>query len=156
MVGIEFPGILAAVDNDVPPEVTVAVALIAGLTGLFGSLIGGWMQKRAAEKQAETARWKARSDRFAAWQVRKREVYADFLGAARAVCDPDDDSIKTAQAKRAAFVAQCDRVSLIANRDLRNTVQSLAVRVGQPLTSHEWSNLVEAMNNDIRQDGPAT
>lgn len=131
---------------DIPAWVTVAVAGITALAALAGSIIAGRSQDRAAATQARTAHVMAREDRFADWQLHKRDVYADLLLAARS-WDVADASAKT------AFLCQRDRALLVANEQLRDRLRVLS---DPPWDDAAWAEFTELLNADARQDKAAT
>lgn len=131
---------------DVPAWLTIAVAGIAALAGLGGAIIAGRSQARAAATQARTAHVMAREERFADWQLHKRDVYSDLLRAARS-WDEADVSAKT------EFLCQRDRALLVANEQLRAKLREFP---NPPWDDTAWAALPDLLNADARQDKPAT
>ena len=113
MPSIESALLVAA---DVPASVTIGVAFLTGTAGVLGGVITANKQAAAtlaaareqaeatvgsAKEQAGASVLNAESGRFAAWQMHKRSVYADFLGRARAVVEAPD-----AHDARAAYLGR--------------------------------------------------
>jgi hypothetical protein len=141
-----FAGILGA---DVSVWATVAVAGITGIAAISGSVVTGVLQARASASNSTTALQLAARERFSNWQLHKRDVYAEFLHAARDYSSADDSS------SRDAFADQRDRALLVANRELRVILETLP-DAPDTWTSQTWSHLIEAFSSDARQVIDAT
>ena len=149
---------------DVPASVTIVVAFLTGAFGVVGGVITARKQSestlaaaheqadatvRSAQKQSGASVLNAESDRFAAWQMHKRDVYAKFLGAARAVTETP-----VSRDAMAAYQAEADRVMLVASKELRDHLGPL-VRDPERLTdAAQWTEMVEKLGEDARQAKP--
>ncbi len=98
-----------------------------------------------AKAQNESAHEEGGRVRFANWQLKKREVYAEFLERARA--HRDDTSNQEAENE---FFFHAHRSMLFSNKELRAELWKL---VGDPDCLREperWKALVEALGEDAR------
>ena len=133
------------------------VVAIVGVLSLVGTLAAALLSTYASRKQSETTLKTAEAqnratheegarDRFANWQVRKRDVYAEFLKAGRAYREtPTNPDAKS------GFYAQLDRVMLVANRELRDFLWGFAEDPALLRDEDVWKACVEALGVDARQ-----
>ncbi len=139
---------------DVSGNLTVVVAGITATAGILGSLAGGslqaWSTARAVKAQAESNRHVAASDRFATWQMHKREVYASLLNAIQTYISADgetDDGEVMICINRAVVVAHVGlRTALMELQEDLTVLEDLATR----------RDLVEHLTADVRQHGNDT
>jgi hypothetical protein len=136
---------------DVSVWATVAVAGVTGAAAIAGTLITGRLQLKTEAQRSDAAIQQAAQERFKEWQIYKREVYADFLRAARQLSGDLSDSVL-----RAAYLDQRDRTLLVANRELRAVVKELPDLQQSKWTQEAWSRLSDACGFDARQEGPAS
>ena len=133
---------------------TAGVALITAVAGLTGSFIGSFMQARsamvAAQRQAAAAAAVARSDRFATWQMHKREVYANLLQVIQASARSSDQAIGSELADALA------RALVVAHSDLRDHLMRLEANVLLIREPDYRRDLVERLMADVRQTGADT
>ncbi|MFI5956147.1 hypothetical protein [Cryptosporangium sp. NPDC051539] len=137
-----------------PPAITAEVITVVGvaITGVF-AFLSSLQARRGAEASAlATARattFVPTSDRFASWQMAKREWYEQLLAAVREYEGrPDDEGLRSAAAH--AF----DVALLAAGKDLRPRLWEYRTRtlVETSQSSSRWRNekeLVTAMAHDI-------
>jgi vacuolar-type H+-ATPase subunit H len=103
-----------------------------------------------AERQSGATIKTTQEDRFAAWQMYKREVYADFLTAAQgAVVEADSDEAQN------AFRAQANRIRVTASRDLRELLIPHLADPAAVTMEPLLSELLEQIGTDIREGHPA-
>jgi hypothetical protein len=76
-----------------PLWLTIILTVVAGAVAVVSAAISA----RASRKAARIARGTANMERFAVWQMHKREVYATFLSAGIAVHGPDDRAFEAAR-----------------------------------------------------------
>lgn len=139
----------------------VAVGAITGATGFLGSLLVSRTTNRAAQlkvegdmkqleerSKADMEQLKENSDRrnyadrmvrFASFQMHKRAVYSDLLGAGQAT---------SADGAPSAWSEQLARALIVAEPSLRNHLMQLD-NPDLPLRDAELTNLVEAMQTDV-------
>lgn len=140
--------------SGVTPTLTVVVAAITAFSGLAGSFIGGSLQARAAARtarsQAEGAAAAGRAQRFASWQMHKREVYSSLLKAIQ-------DSINSQDAIAAGDVlASIARALVVAHKELRELLLQLEADL-TPLQDPDYRrDFVEKLVIDVRQRGQDT
>lgn len=103
-----------------------------------------------AKDQNKTTHAEGARVRFANWQLRKREVYAELLEAARA--HREEPSDKTAES---AFFFQAHRAMLFSNKELRDELWKVVDDPSRLREADRWKTLVEALGEDARDDGPA-
>ena len=142
-------------DSDsVSTNLTVIVAVITASSGILGSFVGGSLQARstarAAKAQAQAAAYVAGSERFARWQMHKREVYASLLEAMRKYASTEDET-------ESGNVLSCITPALVvANSDLRKDLMSLQEDLSVLREATRRQELVEALMADVRKEGAAT
>ena len=149
---------------DVPASVTIVVAIVTAVTGVLGGVLAASRQAAStlaaaraqseatitsAEKQSGASVLNAESERFAAWQMHKRSVYASFIGAARNVSQAPGSS-----EARDAYLTQGDQVLLVASKDLRDRLQPLLNEPEQLSDPVQWRTLVEELGADARKPKP--
>lgn len=140
--------------NGVTPTLTVMVAAITAFSGLAGSFVGGFLQARSAARtaksQTQAATQVAASQRFASWQMHKREVYASLLKAIQdhiGSAEPDTETVI-----RLAIV----RALVVAHKELRAFLMKLEIDLS-PLQDVAYRrDFVEMLMADVRQRGPET
>ncbi|HKT03474.1 MAG TPA: hypothetical protein VJT31_28435 [Rugosimonospora sp.] len=141
--------------TDVTSWLTVAVALIAAVAGLAGSFIGAYLQSRsamaAAQQQATAAARMARSDRFASWQMHKREVYANLLRAVQGTASSSDDD--TLGSDLSDSIAQA---LVVAHKELRQHLVQIEIDARAIREPGYRRDLVERLMADVRQTGADT
>ena len=103
-------------DRGGAPYVVVVVALVGLLSTIGAAALGGYWANRSVERQFE-------SQRSAALQVQRRDVYANFLRATAQFCtalgdDPTGESQRTKQAL-IELLNQHARVELVAGPNVR-------------------------------------
>lgn len=145
---------------DVPASVTIVVAFLTGAFGVIGGVITARKQSeatitaaheqaeatvRSAQEQSGASVLNAESDRFAAWQMHKRDIYAKFLGAARAVTESP-----LSQDARATFLAEADRVILVAGKELQLHLDPLIRDPGCLTDATQWTEMVEKLGEDAQ------
>ncbi|MGI5479441.1 hypothetical protein [Streptomyces lavendofoliae] len=118
------------------------MALITALAGLAGALTGGWAAVQQAKHEANAAIRAARMERYAAWQVQKRQIYMALLDA---TCD--------AQADDCAVRRKLAEAVLAAEKDLRAELLQLPPDVAD-LRRHledaeRYKHIVEKMAADV-------
>jgi hypothetical protein len=118
---------------------TVLVALITALAGASGALLGGWVQAHSSE-----------SDRFAAWQMHKRSVYADLLGSLRA------DGAESGSVTRREILRHISQAQIVANKELRERLHELAEDPQQLHDANALRAFVEQIHADVRKEGEPT
>jgi hypothetical protein len=143
----------------------IAVAAI----GLFGTIIAALTSRSASRRQtrssAEATERQARSskeaterqgregvrERTAKWQLYKRDVYAELLAAARALCSATDNK----EQHQTSYFAKYDKALLCAEPDLR---EKLRTDFADPLRVSDegrWDEFVDALGDDGRYFGKA-
>lgn len=118
----------------VPAWVALGGAAITAAAGFLGAIAGGVVQTR----QSQAAR-------HADWQNRRREIYGDFLDAARKFSDSPDDE------RRNAFRSAGDRLMLAASKRLRGVVADHLADPDPQRLRAGWTELVDELNADIRR-----
>lgn len=123
---------------------TVLVSLIAGASGLFGALAGGWASVQQTKHSGGAVIKAADMERVAKWQEHKRETYAALLEAARSENVDGSDVEKRLSA-----------AVLVASEELRGKFLSLP-NVPEVLRAPLWGEgecgvLLEMMSADARQ-----
>ena len=122
---------------------TLAVAGVAGLSGVMGALIGGRINARATTKAGQ-------SERFGAWQMHKRDVYASMLEAAQEYAlkgDPEAESRLRARIARAVVAS---------HRDLREELLRLEQDPGPLREPAKRRELVDQLIADVHRTGRNT
>ena len=135
-------------------NLTVIVAGITAAAGIVGSVVGGslqaWSTGRVVKDQAEATRHVAASERFATWQMHKREVYTSLLNAiqtyAGANGESDDGDVK----------ACINRALVVAHAGLRSALMDIQDDPAVLKDSAARRELVERLMADVRQEGRDT
>lgn len=128
------------------PVAAVSDTVVVGVVAMAGTVAAAWLGNRASRRQAEANHEEGARGRFANWQLRKRDIYAEFLAQARAYReDPSSDEA------RLAFLSQSDRVMLAANKELRKSMREQLEDGKPPRDGEAWRALVEALARDARQ-----
>lgn len=109
---------VGAPDRSNTPTVVVAVALMGLLATVGAAALGGYWANKSVERQLE-------SERSAAIQDQRRQVYVDYLRATAQACDAQSkgDDTKT-DATAIEVLNQQGRVLLIAGPSLHRAVSS--------------------------------
>ena len=152
------------VTADIPAYVTIVVAFLTGAFGVIGGVITASKQSaatlaaaheqaeatvRSAQEQSGASVLNAESSRFAAWQMHKREIYAAYVGAARAVAEAS-----ASQDARAAYLVEADRVMLVASKELRDYLEPLVRDPGRLTDATQWTEMVDKLGEDARRPRP--
>ena len=107
---------MAGPDRSNTPGVVVVVAIVGLLATIGASALGGYWANRSVERQLE-------SERSAAIQDQRREVYVDYMTATLRLClawgQGDDEKLEQAATD---VLNQEGRVMLIAGPDMRQAV----------------------------------
>jgi len=135
----------------VSENLTVVVASITAASGILGSFVGGFVQARSTARsvreQAKSASHVAASERFALWQMHKREVYTSLLNAIQVyigvVGDADDADVKIC----------INRALVVAHAGLRSTLMELQEDLTVLQDSAIRRELVESLMADVRTTG---
>jgi hypothetical protein len=135
-------------------SLTVMVASITALSGISGSFVGGDLQSRstarAVKEQAEAAAHVAASERYAKWQMHKREVYTALLNAIQVYADSveiaDDSDVQIC----------INRALVVAHSGLRSDLVRLREDLTMLCDSMKRRDLVESLMADVRQQGVDT
>ena len=140
--------------SGVTPTLTVVVAAITAFSGLAGSFVGGYLQARSAThtatRQAEAATCAAASQRFANWQMHKREVYVSLLNAVQNYVGVTEGGSEVDV--RGALV----RALVVAHKELREVLLELE-RDLVPLQDAAYRrDFVEMLMADVRRRGRET
>jgi hypothetical protein len=140
--------------NAVSAWLTAVVALITAAAGLAGSFIGASLQSRAAmtaaRHQAAAAASVARTDRFASWQMHKREVYANLLRSMQKMLHTGDGQLGRDLSESLAGAL------VVAHKELRQHLMRLEADVSQIRDPSYRQDLVERLMADVRQTGANT
>ena len=140
--------------NEVSAWLTAVVALITAAAGLAGSFIGASLQSRAAmtaaQHQAAAAASVARTDRFASWQMHKREVYANLLRGMQAALHSADGKLGRDLNDSLAGAL------VVAHQELRQHLMRLEADASKIRDPGYRQDLVERLVADIRQTGANT
>jgi hypothetical protein len=134
--------------SDTPTWVTLGVAVVAAAASIAAAIF-------AARTQRGTAHWTATSDRFAPWQVLKREVYSDLLAAAAKLGPAAGDSERSDPANRASFLCECDRAMLYAYADTRPELLKVYEQPDALADAATWRSFVDTLRNDVLREGQA-
>ncbi len=136
---------------DVPASVTIVLAFLTGGFGVIGGVLTARKQAdatvQAAEEQRRASVLVAQGNRRAAWQMHKREIYAEFLGSARAVIAAPD----SAEA-HANYQTQADRVRLVGSEGLSSQLSPFIADPTQLSDAARWNEVVEYLADDAGQD----
>jgi hypothetical protein len=117
---------------------TGLIAVITAAVAVTSAVISA----RASSRAARTAQVTANMERFAEWQLHKREVYARFLSAA---APPEDMTFHQAMAA----------VMLTANSDTREYLRSLDLPAALA-DAAERADIEEHLVADVRKTGQAS
>jgi len=126
--------------TNTPLWLTIVLTVVAGAVAVVAAAISA----RASRKAARTAQATANMERFAAWQLHKREVYATFLSAGIAAEGPDNR----------AFEAARSAVMLTADVETRRYLREheLPGALSDPKSR---AAIEELLVEDVRIQGPA-
>jgi hypothetical protein len=137
---------------------TVLTSIAAAVVGVVSSRRQALSARESAEaaltsarESAETALTVATQDRFGPWQLKKREVYANFLAAAQ----PLRASVATADDVR-TYNREGTILMLYAYHDARQRVASALSDSDQLQDEKWWSDLIDTLRDDVHITGPAT
>jgi hypothetical protein len=123
-----------------PLWLTIVLTVLAGAVAVVSAAISA----RASRKAARTAQVTANMERFAAWQLHKREVYSTFLSAGIAADGPGD---RVFEAARSAVMLTADVETRKYLRDYE-----LPGALADPKTR---AAIEERLVADVRIQGPA-
>jgi hypothetical protein len=136
----------AAAPSGLPPWATVVLGLATAAVGVAG-VVGTYF---GARRQAATTIRAAVQNRFAGWQVTKRQVYADFLAAAR------DFRASGAGSERDEYLKQAERTRLYAYKKAREFVDELVAGEKDLKDDAIWTQLQRLLRDDVFLWGDAT
>jgi hypothetical protein len=132
------------------PALTITIAAMAAFAGLIGTVMGGILQARGAASVAKREAAAARAERFAAWQMRKRETYAELLRELQAhLASPE-------QGAEPAVRASLAKAVLVAHEELREYLLELGSSADGLSPDVDLRDLVGRLVRDIHQAGTNT
>lgn len=139
----------------VSDETTRTVAIVGGVAtvtgavaGVVGAIVGANKTAKATQHSAHTQKQAsietAAQERFAAWQNKKRETYAEFLALARPASRRG-----SAEDSNDKYVAQGQEVMLAAFEELQAIVRPLLEDPSPLAQPGKWTELLDEMAVDV-------